>query len=97
MNTHYLYSKNINLIHSLKETYYRKGRDHVYQCYPRQLTTFQRYLDKDSLLSLLKHLRDEASIYIHRYIYEHIYIYIFKYKYIHEMDNIIMYKYLHEN
>ena len=34
-STNYLCSRSNNLIHSLKEMYYRKRRDHANQCYPR--------------------------------------------------------------
>ena len=40
---------------------YRIRLDHTNQIHPRQLTTFQRYSDKDNQLSSPKHPRDKVE------------------------------------
>ena len=47
LNRDNLCSENDNLMHSLKEIYYKR-RDHANQGSPRSLTTLQSYSNKDS-------------------------------------------------
>ena len=73
----------------MKEIEYRKQRDHVNQCDPRQLTTLQSYFDKDSSLPLRPNTLEKKSNHTHtdtdtartrninRYLYVCVYTYIF--------------------